>query len=555
MGGVRRARERVHHGQRGAGPRRHRSRGDVRARPPRPYRRPRNPPSRRSRGRAPHRGRRGARSRDDPPAARARRPRPPQPRLRADDDRSARHHDRAVHAGVRRGRRRGRAEPSVGPDRLERAARARGRRDPVDPRGGLHRGRALRRELRRARPRRGRVPARRRGAAPRSLRSRLPRGRERSAVLRRGDPARGGRRAGGRLARDPRFALATARVAHRGRGPDERDRFDARARRSAGRHRARARRALERGQRRDAADGHARSRRRRRRAHRASAARRAAAGRCDMIDFGLPIGIGAAALAVLLYMMASLRVVKEYERGVYFFLGRYQGIKGPGLRVVLVPFFRMVIIDLRTIVTDVPPQEVITRDNVSCKVNAVIYFRVIHPDQAVLQVENYLYATSQIAQTTLRSVVGANQLDDLLAERDRLNDTIQKIMDAETDPWGIKVSSVEIKHVEIPQEMRRAMARGAEAERERRAKVISAEGELQASSKYAEAARILSTQRGSLQLRYLETLVEIAAENNSTTVFPLPLELLEGFVTRREARGEPRGRDEGRGRPTIPSQA
>jgi len=270
-----------------------------------------------------------------------------------------------------------------------------------------------------------------------------------------------------------------------------------------------------------------------------------------VINLGLPIGIGAAALVVVLYLMASLRIVKEYERGVLFLLGRYQGLRGPGLRVVPVPFYRMQIIDLRTIVTDVPPQDVITRDNVSCTVNAVIYFRVVHPDKAVLQVENYLFATSQLAQTTLRSVVGANLLDDLLAERDRLNATIQKIMDEASDPWGIKVSSVEIKHVEIGQEMRRAMARAAEAERERRAKVISAEGEQQASAKYAEAARVLSTQRGSLQLRYLETLVNIAAENNSTTVFPLPIELLEGFVRR----SEDVKRDEPRARASAPSLA
>jgi regulator of protease activity HflC (stomatin/prohibitin superfamily) len=275
-----------------------------------------------------------------------------------------------------------------------------------------------------------------------------------------------------------------------------------------------------------------------------------------MINLGLPIGIAAAAIAAVLYLLASLRVVKEYERGVLFFFGRYQGIRGPGLRLVLVPFYRMVIIDLRTIVTDVPPQEVITRDNVSGTVNAVIYFRVVHPDQAVLQVENYLYATSQLAQTTLRSIVGGADLDQLLADRERLNARIQKIMDAQSDPWGIKVSAVEIKHVEIGQEMRRAIARGAEAERERRAKVISAEGELQASDKYAAAAKILSSQRGSLQLRYLETLVEIAAEHNSTTVFPLPIELLDGFVHRHsETRHSESRREEPRARPSIPSQA
>lgn len=271
-----------------------------------------------------------------------------------------------------------------------------------------------------------------------------------------------------------------------------------------------------------------------------------------MIDLGLPIGIGAAALVVVLYLMASLKIVKEYERGVLFLLGRYQGLRGPGLRIVPMPFYRMQIIELRTIVSDVPPQEVITRDNVSCTVNAVIYYRVVHPDQAVLQVENFMFATSQLAQTTLRSVVGGNQLDDLLAERDRLNATIQKIMDEASDPWGIKVSAVEIKDVGIPQDMQRAIARGAEAERERRAKVISADGELQASAKYAEAARVLSAQRGSLQLRYLETLVQIASKNNSTTLFPLPIELLEGFVRRRSDDVRP---EEPKTRQTAPSLA
>lgn len=267
-----------------------------------------------------------------------------------------------------------------------------------------------------------------------------------------------------------------------------------------------------------------------------------------MIDLGWPIGLGVAALVVLGYFASSIRIVKEYERGVLFLLGRFQGVKGAGLRLVFAPFVRMTVIDLRTIVKDVPPQEVITLDNVSCSVNAVIYFRVVHPDKAVLQVENYDYATSQLAQTTLRAIVGAHELDDLLAEREKLNAKIQVIMDQQSDPWGIKVTGVEIKHVELPTEMRRAIARQAEAERERRAKVISADGEFEASHKYAEAAEVLARQPGSLQLRYLQTLVEIAAENNSTTVFPLPLELLEGFVARRpvDAKKTEDGRDRDR---------
>jgi regulator of protease activity HflC (stomatin/prohibitin superfamily) len=263
-----------------------------------------------------------------------------------------------------------------------------------------------------------------------------------------------------------------------------------------------------------------------------------------VIDLGFPLGVGIAALVVLLFLFRSVRIVKEYERGVYFLLGRYQGLKDPGLRLVFAPFVRMDVIELRTIVKDVPPQEVITLDNVSCTVNAVIYFRVIHPDKAVLQVENYEYATSQLAQTTLRSIVGGHELDDLLSQREKLNEKIQTIMDLQSDPWGIKVTGVEIKHVELPVEMRRAIARQAEAERERRAKVISADGEFEASHKYAEAAGVLAGQPGSLQLRYLQTLVEIAAENNSTTVFPLPIELLEGLTGRRMA--DARRKDEGR---------
>lgn len=269
-------------------------------------------------------------------------------------------------------------------------------------------------------------------------------------------------------------------------------------------------------------------------------------------DIGWSLGVGVAALVVLVYLAACVRIVKEYERGVLFFLGRYVGVKGPGLRFVLRPVYRMVVIDMRTIVEDVPEQDVITRDNVSSRVNAVIYFRVIHADKAVLQVENFLKATSQIAQTSLRSVVGASDLDALLAERDKLNETLQAIVDEQTDPWGVKVTAVEIKHVEIPQEMRRAMARQAEAERDRRAKVISAEGEYQASQRMADAAHVLATQPGALQLRYLQTLVEVAAENNSTTLFPIPLELMDAFVRRpADERAAPRpngGRAARRGR-------
>src|SRR5690606_27063366 len=197
-------------------------------------------------------------------------------------------------------------------------------------------------------------------------------------------------------------------------------------------------------------------------------------------------------------------IVKEYERGVVFFFGRYVGLKAPGLRLVFPPMDRMSVVDLRTIVEDVAPQHIITKDNVSATVNAVIYFRVIDPDKAVLQVENYRFATSQISQTSLRSIVGSHTLDDLLAEREKLNEQLQRIIDAQTDPWGIKVSSVEIKHVDLPQEMRRIMARQAEAERERRAKVIAAEGEFQAAAKLTEAAAVLAGQPGTLQLRYLQ---------------------------------------------------
>jgi regulator of protease activity HflC (stomatin/prohibitin superfamily) len=228
-------------------------------------------------------------------------------------------------------------------------------------------------------------------------------------------------------------------------------------------------------------------------------------------------------------LLSAVRILKEYERGVIFRLGRLVASKGPGL-ILLVPIIdKMQKVDLRVITHDVPPQDVITRDNVSVKVNAVVYFKVFDPNKAIVEVEDYLYATSQLAQTTLRSVIGEAELDELLAERDRINERIQIILDEATDPWGIKVSRVEVKHVDLPQEMQRAMARQAEAERERRAKVITAEGEFQAAEKITQAAEIIARHPQALQLRYLQTLVEIATENNSTTLFPIPIDLLDAF--------------------------
>jgi regulator of protease activity HflC (stomatin/prohibitin superfamily) len=244
------------------------------------------------------------------------------------------------------------------------------------------------------------------------------------------------------------------------------------------------------------------------------------------------MGYTAMAVVLVLFIMIlsnALRVLREYERGVIFRLGRMIGVKGPGLIVLIPVLDRMVKVSLRTVVMDVPPQDVITRDNVSVKVNAVIYFRVMDPGRAVLEVENYLYATSQLSQTTLRSILGQAELDDLLAERDKINSELQTIIDAHTDPWGIKVAAVEVKDVDLPIEMKRAMARQAEAERERRAKIIAAEGEFQASQKLADAAHVIEDHPVALQLRYLQTLVEIAAENNSTTVFPVPIDLFEPF--------------------------
>jgi regulator of protease activity HflC (stomatin/prohibitin superfamily) len=234
-----------------------------------------------------------------------------------------------------------------------------------------------------------------------------------------------------------------------------------------------------------------------------------------------------------LYVLAnSIRILREYERGVIFRLGRLVGggAKGPGL-ILLVPVIdKMVKVSLRTVVLDVPPQDVITQDNVSIKVNAVVYFRVMQPHKAIVEVENYLVATSQFSQTTLRSVLGQSELDDLLSQRDKINQKLQQIIDAHTEPWGIKVSNVEVKQIDLPQEMQRAMAKQAEAERERRSKVIAAEGEFQASQRLADAAQILSEQPSALTLRYLQTLREISGQNNSTTIFPIPIDILKPFL-------------------------
>ena len=232
----------------------------------------------------------------------------------------------------------------------------------------------------------------------------------------------------------------------------------------------------------------------------------------------------------LIIIFNAIRILREYERGVIFRLGRLIALKGPGL-ILLIPLIdKMVKVSLRTVVMDVPPQDVITKDNVSLKVNAVVYFRVVQPEKAVVEVENFLFATSQLSQTTLRSVLGQSELDDLLAEREKINLQLQKIIDHQTEPWGIKVSTVEVKHIDLPQEMQRAMARQAEAERERRSKVIAAEGEFQAAEKLSQAAKILSIEPSALTLRYLQTLSEIATENNSTTIFPVPVDLLTPFI-------------------------
>jgi regulator of protease activity HflC (stomatin/prohibitin superfamily) len=239
-------------------------------------------------------------------------------------------------------------------------------------------------------------------------------------------------------------------------------------------------------------------------------------------------------------LSSAIKVLREYERGVVFRLGRVIGAKGPGL-ILLIPIVdKMVKVPLRTVTMDVPPQDVITRDNVTVKVNAVIYFRVLDASRAVLEVENYLYATSQIAQTTLRSTLGESDLDELLSKRDKINQELQQVIDKHTEPWGIKVSTVEVKNVDLPQEMQRAIARQAEAERERRAKVINAEGEFQAAQKLLEAATIIAKQPIALQLRYLQTLAEIATENNSTTLFPVPIDLFEPIFRARSQAAAPR---------------
>ena len=240
--------------------------------------------------------------------------------------------------------------------------------------------------------------------------------------------------------------------------------------------------------------------------------------------------IGVIILVVVAVLFSSLRIMREYERAVVFLLGRFWKVKGPGLIIVVPIIQSMVRVELRTVVMDVPTQDVISRDNVSVKVNAVVYFRVIDPQKAVIQVEDYFAATSQLAQTTLRSVLGKHELDEMLSERDKLNADIQKILDAQTDAWGIKVSSVEIKHIDIDPTMIRAIARQAEAERERRGKVIHAEGELQAAEKLVQAEELMSTRSESMQLRYLQTLTEIASENSSTVVFPVPVDLISRFV-------------------------
>jgi regulator of protease activity HflC (stomatin/prohibitin superfamily) len=230
---------------------------------------------------------------------------------------------------------------------------------------------------------------------------------------------------------------------------------------------------------------------------------------------------------------SAIKILREYERGVIFRLGRLIGAKGPGIFFIIPGVDKMLRISLRTVTLDIPPQDVITRDNVSIKVNAVVYFRVIDPNRAVVEVENYLYATSQLAQTTLRSVVGQIELDELLAHRDKINIQLQDILDKHTDPWGIKVSLVETKQVDLPEEMRRAIARQAEAERERRAKVIHAEGEAQAAAKLAEAAKVISVNPAALQLRFLQTLTQVATEKNSTTIFPVPIDLLKPFLDKK----------------------
>ncbi|MBI4185888.1 MAG: slipin family protein [Chloroflexi bacterium] len=252
-----------------------------------------------------------------------------------------------------------------------------------------------------------------------------------------------------------------------------------------------------------------------------------------------PVGIGIVVLAAFIIILMAVKIVAEYERGVIFRLGRLVGARGPGL-FLIIPFVdRMVKVDLRVVTMDVPPQEIITKDNVTVRVNAVVYFRVVDPEASVVKVLDYIKATSLISQTTLRNVLGQSEMDELLAKREKLNQTLQKIIDEQTDPWGVKVSMVEIKEVELPEQMRRMMAAQAEAERERRAKIIHADGEFQASEKLAQAGAIIAREPVTLQLRYLQTLTEIATEKNSTIIFPLPMDLIKIFMERKSgAQGE-----------------
>jgi regulator of protease activity HflC (stomatin/prohibitin superfamily) len=250
-----------------------------------------------------------------------------------------------------------------------------------------------------------------------------------------------------------------------------------------------------------------------------------------MFGFGAPLTF---LIIVIALIISGIKILKEYERAVVFRLGRMVNARGPGITYIIPGVEKMVKMDLRTVTMDIPPQDVITRDNVSVKVNAVLYFRVLEPTRAVVEVENYLFATSQLAQVTLRSVCGQAELDELLAERERINSRIQEILDQQTDPWGIKVVLVELKYIDLPQEMQRAMAKQAEAERERRAKVIHADGEFQAAQKLADAAEVIGKQPMALQLRFLQSLVEVASEKNSTTIFPVPIDLLTPFLKKNE---------------------
>ncbi|HEY5417481.1 MAG TPA: slipin family protein [Gemmatimonadaceae bacterium] len=254
------------------------------------------------------------------------------------------------------------------------------------------------------------------------------------------------------------------------------------------------------------------------------------------------------------YVLSSLRVLNQYERGVMFFLGKYTGTKGPGLIFVPTILSRMKRVSMRVVAIDIPAQEVITRDNISVTVNAVLYFRVSDPGLAILEIQDYLYATGQLAQTTLLSVLGQVELDELLADRRKVNELLRQIIDERTDFWGVEISAVEIKDVQLPETMRRAIARQAEAERERRAKVINAQGELQASETLAEAARVMSTQPASLQLRYLQTVTEIATENNSTTIFPVPIDMLSAFFKRAPDASAPAAANTERNKPAVASE-